>query len=170
MEIRKTLPKDLPAIGELYKSAKAALKAQGIDQWQTGDYPSGEDARIDMENGTGYVLTENGVVVAAACLAFGKEPTYDHIEQGRWEADPEIYGFLHRIAVASEMKGRGAAGLLFEELKRQARERGVKVIRGDTHQDNKPMQRVMEKAGLSYRGVIYVEDGTPRLAYERIEP
>lgn len=170
MEIRKTQPQDLPAIGELYKSAKAALKAQGIDQWQTGDYPDADDAKIDMENGTGYVLVENGKVAAAACLAFGREPTYDHIEQGKWKADPEIYGFLHRIAVAPEMKGKGAAVLLFEELKRQARERGIKVIRGDTHKDNKPMQRVMEKSGLTYRGIIYVEDGTPRLAYERVEP
>ena len=103
-----------------------------------------------------------------ACLAFGHEPTYDEIEGEGWERDDLFYGFLHRIAVAPEAKGRGAAGLLFDELKRQARDRGVEVIRGDTHRDNKPMQRVMDKAGLACRGVIHVEDGTPRLAYEAV--
>ena len=64
--------------------------------------------------------------------------------------------------------GRGAAGLFFDELKRQAGERGVKIIRGDTHRLNLPMQRVMVKNGLKLRGVIHVEDGSERLAYECI--
>ena len=41
-------------------------------------------------------------------------------------------------------------------------------LRIDTHADNKPMQHVVEKAGFSKRGIIYVEDGTPRIAYDRI--
>lgn len=166
MTIRKTTAADLPIIGALYDDARAALKAQGVDQWQTGNYPSAETARLDMEQGVGYVLEENGQVLAVACLAFGREPTYEKIEQGTWAADPREYGFLHRIAVSSKAKGRGAAGLMFEELKRQARERGITVIRGDTHRDNQPMQRVMAKAGLSYRGVIRLEDGSERLAFE----
>ena len=30
------------------------------------------------------------------------------------------------------------------------------------------MQRVMEKNGLTYRGVIYLEDGSQRLAFEKL--
>ena len=30
------------------------------------------------------------------------------------------------------------------------------------------MQRVMAKAGLALRGVIHVEDGSERLAYEKV--
>ncbi len=165
-KVRKTVPEDLPAIEKLYEDARAALKAQGVDQWQTGGYPGREDARLDMENGTGYVLEEDGKVIAAACLAFGRDPTYEIIEQGAWKSDPREYGFLHRIAVASDAKGKNAAGMMFDELKRQARERGTAVIRGDTHRDNRPMRRVMEKNGLEYRGIIHVEDGTERLAFE----
>lgn len=168
MTIRKAVPEDLPAIEELYRDAKAALRAQGVDQWQTGDYPGGRDALKDMEDGTAYVLEENGRLLATACLAFGREPTYEVMEQGAWQADPELYGFLHRIAVASPAKGRGAAGLLFDELKRQAGEQGVTVLRGDTHRDNRPMNRTLEKNGFSLRGVIRVEDGSERLAYELI--
>lgn len=168
MTLRKTRPGDLPAIQELYDAARTALKAQGVDQWQDGPYPSAQDARRDIEAGVSYVLEENGRVLATACVAFGREPNYERIVEGNWAADPAEYGFLHRIAVAPEAKGKGAAGLLFDELKRQAAQRGVSVIRGDTHRDNLPMRRAMAKAGLACRGVIYVEDGSPRLAYEAV--
>lgn len=168
MELRKAENADLPAIGGLYRAARAAMKAAGIDQWQEGDYPNEADAKMDMDQGRCYVLTQGGQVIAVACLAFGHEPTYDVIEGGSWGSNAEYYGFLHRIAVAPQAKGQGAAGVLFAELERQARERGVAAIRGDTHRDNKPMQRVMAKAGLTLRGVIHVEDGSERLAYEKV--
>lgn len=166
MELRLAKKDDVPAVAGLYDMARAALKAAGVPQWQDG-YPNGDDALKDIEAGHGYVLTEDGQVAAFACLAFGVEPTYDVIEQGSWLGCGE-YGFLHRVAVDPRMKGRGAAGLFFDELKRQARERGVRVVRGDTHRDNLPMQRVMAKNGLELRGIIHVEDGTERLAYECI--
>lgn len=164
MELRKAQERDVDAIADLYAQARASLREAGIPQWQDG-YPDASDARRDIAAGTGYVLEENGEVIAFACLAFGVEPTYDVIEQGAWQYSGD-YGYLHRVAVSGRAKGRGAAGIFFDELKRQARERGVKALRGDTHRDNAPMQRVMEKNGLSYRGIIHVEDGTERLAYE----
>ncbi len=166
MPIRKATPADLPAILSLYEAARASMAAAGIDQWQDG-YPNEASARQDLEASTSYVLEDGGKILATACLAFGHEPTYGHIEHGAW-AGAAPYGFLHRIAVLPEAKGKGAAGLFFDELKRQAQEKGIKVLRGDTHRDNKPMQRVMEKNGLTYRGVIHVEDGAERLAYEAL--
>ncbi len=164
MIIRKTTPADLPIIAELFEQSRAALRAAGVDQWQDGT-PNESTARRDMEAGTSYVLEDGGEVIATACLAFGHEPTYDVIEQGAWASEGP-YGFLHRVAVSPRAKGKGAAGLFFDELKRQAVEKGIHVLRGDTHRDNHPMQRVMAKNGLEYRGVIHVEDGTERLAYE----
>ncbi len=164
MELRPGRKEDVPAIAKLYDLARAALRDAGVPQWQDG-YPNGDDALRDIEAGHGYVLTENGEVAAFACLAFGVEPTYNVIEDGSWKGQGE-YGFLHRVAV--DPVRRGAAGLVFGELKRQAKERGVETVRGDTHRDNKSMQRVMAKNGLELRGVIHVEDGSERLAYECI--
>lgn len=169
MTIRRGTPKDLPAIARLYEAARASLKAMGVDQWQEGNYPGEQDAIADINAGHCYVLEENGEVLAVACLAFGKEPTYEIIEQGEWAADPAEYGFLHRIAVSPKAKGRGCAGKMFDELKRQAQERGITVLRGDTHRDNLPMQRVMAKNGLRCCGVIHLEDGSERLAFEWIQ-
>ncbi len=166
MELRLAAESDVPQIARLYDLARASLRDAGVPQWQDG-YPNGEDALGDIRAGHGYVLTENGRVAAFACLAFGVEPTYNIIEDGAWLGEGE-YGFLHRVAVDPALKGRGAAGIFFSELKRQAKERGIKIIRGDTHRLNLPMQRVMAKNGLELRGVIHVEDGSERLAYECI--
>ena len=164
MELRKAEFSDLSAITAIYKDAKEALKAQGIDQWQDG-YPNEESARADIENGTSYVLADESGVFATACLAFGHEPTYDAVYGGAWQAEGE-YGFLHRVAVSGTRKRSGAASRFFEELKRQAEERDVKILRGDTHQDNAAMQRTMEKNGFCRRGTILMEDGSERIAYE----
>jgi RimJ/RimL family protein N-acetyltransferase len=39
-------------------------------------------------------------------------------------------------------------------------------IRIDTHHDNVVMQHVVQKAGFQRCGIIYIADGTPRIAYE----
>ena len=166
MIFRRTKDKDRQQVVELWQKARTYFQEAGIDQWQDG-YPNEASARQDLEASTSYVLEDGGKILATACLAFGHEPTYGHIEHGAW-AGAAPYGFLHRIAVLPEAKGKGAAGLFFDELKRQAQEKGIKVLRGDTHRDNKPMQRVMEKNGLTYRGVIHIEDGAERLAYEAL--
>lgn len=166
MELRKATPADIPRILEIYDGAKASMREMNIQQWSE-EYPNRDSALADIQSQTGYVLTLNGTVVATCCLAFGHEPTYDIIYDGAWEGDGP-YGFLHRVAVDPACKGKGAAGLFFQELERQAIERGVAILRGDTHQDNLPMQRTMEKNGLKRRGTILLEDGSPRIAYERL--
>ena len=142
---------DGPAVVALYREAQAFLAAQGIDQWQDG-YPNEETFQGDVARGESWLLEEAGQVVATACLGLGREPTYDTIYQGAWGAEAPEYAFLHRIAVSGACKGKGAPSWFFRELERQ----------------NKIMQRVMEKNGLSCRGVIYLEDGGERLAFEKL--
>ena len=42
-------------------------------------------------------------------------------------------------------------------------------LRIDTHEDNKVMQHVLEKYGFVRCGIVYVPDGSPRIAYELLE-
>ena len=46
--------------------------------------------------------------------------------------------------------------------------RKISHLRIDTHEDNKVMQRAISKNGFQKRGIIYIEDGSPRIAYERV--
>lgn len=167
MILRKAVLEDGKSVAQLYEEAKSFLRAQGVDQWQDG-YPNEETFRGDVAEGNAWVLEEEGQVVATAYLGIGQEPTYAKIYEGAWAADPAEYAFLHRIAVAGSCKGKGAPGMFFRQLEKQARDQGLSVVRGDTHRDNRIMQRVMEKNGLTYRGIIYLEDGSPRLAYEKV--
>ena len=120
-----------------------------------------------MGRGESWVLEEGGQVAATACLGLAGSHLRHHLP-GAWGTEAPEYAFLHRIAVSGACKGKGAPSWFFQELERQARERGLPCLRGDTHRENKIMQRVMEKNGLSYRGVIYLEDGGERLAFEKV--
>ena len=42
-------------------------------------------------------------------------------------------------------------------------------LRIDTHDDNKKMQHLIEKNGFIRCGIIYVYDGSPRIAYQYIK-
>jgi len=37
----------------------------------------------------------------------------------------------------------------------------------DTHRDNRVMQQIITSQGFTYCGIIYVSDGSPRLAYQK---
>ena len=44
----------------------------------------------------------------------------------------------------------------------------VRSIRVDTHNDNILMRKVLDRLGFSLCGTIYLENGDPRIAYERV--
>ena len=37
----------------------------------------------------------------------------------------------------------------------------------DTHRENRVMQKLLEKNGFTYCGIIYAEDGSRRMAYQK---
>ena len=102
-------------------------------------------------------MVRNNQICGAFVFFIGDDPTYRYIE-GSWMKDTP-YGVIHRIA--------GQGGGIFADALSFCEAR-ISHIRIDTHHDNKPMQHVVEKAGFSRRGIIYVDDGSPRIAYEKL--
>lgn len=88
-----------------------------------------------------------------------EDPTYAVIENGSW-ANDRPYGVLHRIASSGRKKG--AASFCMQWCFAQCGN-----LRCDTHDNNKVMQHVMKKNGFEYCGRIYVEDGSPRVAFQK---
>jgi RimJ/RimL family protein N-acetyltransferase len=156
MSFRRCQAQDIPAVAAILAQAHAFMREQGLPQWQ-GEYPNAEDVKRDVEEGIGWVLEEDGVVAYAA-LREGLEPTYAHIE-GAWHGD-EPYLTLHRVAVSQY--GKGYVGQVFAHAAQTCR-----WLRIDTHEQNRPMRRAIEKFGFKECGVIYVADGTPRIAYDK---
>ena len=160
MIIRKTKEADISAIGEIYENAKRFMRESGNpNQWNKGT-PNAETAREDMEHGTGYVVEEDGKIIAAFMFSLNNEPTYAKIYEGEWLNDAP-YGVIHRIAVAEQ--GKGIIGFCIDECFARCQN-----LRIDTHRDNLPMQRALLKRGFQYCGIIYLENGDERLAYQKV--
>lgn len=72
------------------------------------------------------------------------------------------YGTIHRMASDGTRRG------MLRECLDYCRNL-IPEIRMDTHEKNFSMQRACEHLGFQRCGVIYVADGTPRIAYQLAE-
>lgn len=129
-------------------------------QWING-YPSEEVFRCDIENHCSYILTCDGEPIGTFAFVPSPEPTYASIHEGKWIDDVNPYYVVHRIAGFPKWKG------LFDAIMKFCFSR-TKNLRIDTHRDNHIMQHLLEKHGFDYCGIIYLENGDERLAYQKI--
>lgn len=153
--IRLAKIEDLPIIIDVFKKAKAIMRQDGnMNQW-SGSYPDKDVLLEDIAKRQLYVIEEEEIE-ACFVLQIGDDPTYGYIE-GKWISD-EPYVTIHRIAKA---KGRHIFAKMLEYVTQR-----YDHIRIDTHKDNKIMQYLLKTHGFNQRGIIYLLDGDPRLAYE----
>ncbi len=169
LTLRPTTSDDLPAVMRIIADAQGDFRARGIDQWQNG-YPNEQVIRRDIARGESYVVCNEAVeIVATAMITFAPDPNYEVIYDGEWLApDAQCYATIHRIAVDLSARGQGIAEWIVRQTERMCRKRGADSLRIDTHRDNRSMQRVAEKNGMTLCGTIYLADGAERLAYEKI--
>lgn len=158
--IRKAKKNDIPAVLRCYQQAKNFMHSNGNKEQWPGDYPGHRDAEADLEAGSLYVMEENGRIYAAFTFIIGDEPTYRVIENGSWLSQ-EPYGTIHRVA--SDGTGRGVFRDCLQFCQAQ-----IGHLRIDTHADNDKMLALIQAAGFCERGIIRVENGTPRQAFEYI--
>lgn len=160
MEIRKTKPEELTRLMEMYEEARQFMRETGNpDQWGTKE-PRRERIEKDIAEGNSYVCVKDGVIVATFFFCVMEDATYAAIYEGSW-MDDSPYGVVHRIT--TDRKTRGAAAFCLD----WAVSRSGGHLRIDTHEKNIVMQKLLKKTGFSYCGIIYVADGTKRLAYEK---
>lgn len=162
MRIRKAEISDLPRIRKIYDAAKAYMDTSGNpNQWAVG-YPPEEYLRQDIGLSRLYVCEEEGVLHGVFMLSMEEDPTYHYIE-GAW-LNEEPYGVIHRIA--SDGTRKGIFKTVMEFCKEKAEGLNIKNFRIDTHADNKTMQHLVEQYGFLRCGTIYLENGSPRIAYQ----
>lgn len=165
MILRKTSEKDINSVMKIINEAKYILKRNNIDQWQNG-YPNEEVILRDIEKNESYVLVYDEEIIGTTALSFNGEKTYDNIYEGKWISNGP-YAVIHRIAV-SKVEGIKNIGT---EILKKAEEiclsMGIKNIKIDTHEDNKAMQGLLKKNDYNYCGVIYLFDGSKRIAFEK---
>ena len=160
MIFRKAEFKDIDRIMEIYEIARQFMCDTGNpNQWIDG-YPRRELIEDDITKGHFYVSEgkEDGKLHGAFAFILGDDPTYQVIEGGKWLND-EPYGTIHRMANDCTIKGLLENSLPFCFTM-------TDNVRIDTHADNIPMQGAIAKQGFTECGIIYVEDGSPRKAYQ----
>lgn len=159
MEIRAAVMDELAQILAVYEYARNFMAETGNpNQW--GKTNPAEAVVVEhIEKGQLYVLAQDGEIAGVFAFIPGEDPTYDYIE-GSWNSDAP-YAAIH--CVASSGKVKGVFAKVVEYCEKRSRH-----LRIDTYKDNKIMQRAIEKQGFSYCGVIYLANGSPRLAYDRI--
>ena len=159
--IRHAKKSEIDRLLEIYESAKHFMHTNGNPNQWNGAYPDSEVIGTDIEKKQLYVAEdESGYIYACFALIGGNDPTYDYIE-GAWQSDTP-YGTIHRIA------GDGTRRGVFAECTSFARTM-FNHLRVDTHEDNVPMQNAVKRDGFKYAGVIYIADGSPRVAFDWVE-
>lgn len=161
MTVRSAHTEDLTSIMTVLDAAKGIMRASGnTGQWVNG-YPSREVVEADISSGYGFVVVDAARIVAYFAYIPSPEPTYSYIEGGAWLEDTLPYHVVHRIGSVPEVHGvfRAIMDWCFE------REGNIRI---DTHRDNHIMQHCIESYGFTYCGVIYLADGAPRLAYQKL--
>ncbi len=166
MNFRQSVKEDIEDILIIIKQAQASLKEAGIDQWQN-NYPNYEIISRDIDQKESYVLIDGNDIVGTTVLSFQGEKTYQSIYEGQWMSDSD-YAVIHRIAVNQNYKGTGLASKIIDYVEKICLDKGVTSIKVDTHEKNLSMQRLLGKNKFEYCGIIYLEDGSKRVAFEKI--
>ncbi len=168
MKIRITKTSDLDSLMPIFDEARQTIAALGIDQWQKG-YPSRAVVEEDIALGQSFCVADGERVVATFAVLLNGEPTYDRIFDGAWlTGDGRDYLAIHRVAIAVAMRGQGIAPMIIEHIADRARAMGRQSLRIDTHRGNVVMRRMLEKNGFVHCGIIFLENGDERVAYEKI--
>ena len=157
-QIRKAGMADLPRILEIYAFARDFMERTGNpNQWKKTNPPR-ETLKADIQTGNLFVLEDQGIHGVFAYFT-EPDPTYFYIEDGAW-LDESPYGTIHRIA------GDGSGGVFSAALDFATQQNPH--VRIDTHEDNKVMRHILQKHGFQRCGIIYLKNGEPRIAFEKV--
>ena len=157
MVVRKAKSDEFSAVMAIYRRAQDFMIATGNPNQWAHRYPDEETVRDDIRVGRCHLICEDEQIHGVFALCEGEDPTYDYIEGGRWLNDASSVT-IHRVASAGT--ARGILPCAVEYC------RGLSDnVRIDTHKDNRVMQHQIEKCGFTRCGIIYLENGDPRIAY-----
>ena len=157
--IRRASLADMERILEIYAIARKFMADNGNPtQWKDG-YPQREMLEEDIRLERLYVVEAHDIR-GVFMFTLGDDPTYTYIE-GAWSST-EPYGVIHRIAVARP--GQGIIAKIFDWALAQCPN-----LRIDTHVDNAPMRRALEKYGFQYCGIIRIFNGDERIAFHKVK-
>ena len=156
--IRNATEKDFKEILEIYEIAREFMKEAGNPTQWKDSWPPIELLNEDIKLKRLFVCEADEKIQAVFAMIYGIDPTYIVID-GKWLND-EPYAAIHRVASRGEI--RGISQIIFDWCLNEA-----KNIKIDTHRDNIPMQKAILKKGFKECGIIWIENGEERIAFQK---
>ncbi len=160
LNIRKATLADLPRVLAIYAYARRFMKQVGNPNQWGDNKPSVNQVEDDICSGYAYVCeTPLSEIVGVFSFIPGPDVTYNTIYNGDW-LNSDSYWVVHRLASNGKARGVG------EEVLNWCVDQ-VGNVRIDTHNDNHMMRHIITKSGFVYCGIIYIDDGSPRIAFQK---
>lgn len=157
--VRQATMEDLPQMLAIFQIAREFMQANGNpNQWKD-NRPDVDSIVADIMRGDSYLIEREGRIVGTFVLMKTPDPCYNVIV-GKWQND-EKYGTIHKVASDGTCKGILQEAIMYCESY-------FSNLRIDTHADNRPMRHLVEKNGFVYCGIVFMEDGSERLAFQRV--
>lgn len=162
VSIRPATNSDLPRMAEIFESARRYMASTGNPKQWGEVSPRPELVAADISRGESYVVTCEGRIVATFALVSAPDPHYSIITDGPgWEESEVPYMTLHRVASDGTVSGLMQRIIAWSAT-------WSDHLRIDTHADNAIMLRHIERAGFRFCGIVLMDDGSPRRAFQRI--
>lgn len=160
MDFRKASADDLALIEEIYALARNFMSSAGNPKQWRNNYPPASLILQDISHGNLYLGYSSLGIEGVFAFVPGADPTYSAIN-GKWLWDGE-HSCVHRVASLGKSHGflRAVMDFCFNL---------ADSIRIDTHRDNIPMQRALESYGFSKCGIVFLDDGDERIAYQMVK-
>ncbi|MBU3182312.1 GNAT family N-acetyltransferase [Clostridium psychrophilum] len=165
MKFIRATEENASSIINIIKQAQDYFKKNKINQWQD-NYPNFKIVKNDIINKNGYVLLKDNSVVCTVVVTFDGDKNYKCIYNGKWASNNK-YAVIHRMAIDCNCKGIGLSSVIVKNIEKICLDKGIHSIRVDTHKENLSMKRLLQKNGFQYCGIIYLEDKSERIAFEK---
>jgi GNAT superfamily N-acetyltransferase len=156
---------DMPNLMRIVRQAKEIMKHHHSGQWQ-GSEPSEQTITHDIHQKQYYGLyVDNELVGGCALLPY--EDDYHPLVSGQW-LNTNPYMVIHRFVIDAEKHRQGFGLALLQSLEEVVQAHGIHNIRVDTHELNKPMHRLLIKAGYIQCGQALLKQAGLRVVYHKM--
>ncbi|MCL1873195.1 MAG: GNAT family N-acetyltransferase [Clostridiales bacterium] len=145
---------DLEPVVALYGEAAAAMRREGIEQWDE-IYPDRTTLEQDLLRGEMFILVK-GQPLAAMALSTYQDEEYSQVD---WAYRQGRVLVLHRLCVSPAFWGRGLAGQMMDFAEQWGRDQGFSTLRLDTFTANPRALRLYQSRGYHLAGQVLFRKG-----------
>lgn len=162
--IRKGKKDDIPAVMNMVRDTVRIMKEENNDQWDE-TYPTASIFETDIQNGSLFVLEEEGQVIGSITVDQNQPAEYKPIP---WRKE-DVSFIFHRLVVNPQSRGKGEATKLIHYAEQYAIANQVPYMRIDTYSLNKKAQKLFEKNGYIKVGEMpYHGKTSPYFCYDKL--